>query len=253
LLVLLALGACGRRDFDAVVDAAAHTLDGPPDSAPGHDEDADGIPDTMDPCPHVAGDLTDTDGDGVGDACDPNPAMPIDHWALFATMQPGDTAFDSSSIAGTVQQADALQFVGDNAPYLTMPLGNARIDLGWEVNAVVGAGQHQVALGVDNTGPEYYFAELNENVMGVHDAAILQYDATNSYVALASMDSGVFHTGVGLMRLDAGSTHAVVTGWTGQTYSLTATTAAYQGGTGIRFALNGVDVSIRYLAIIVTN
>ena len=57
--------------------------DAPPDSpldAAGcvdpvhHDEDADGVFDACDNCPHVAQtSFDDTDGDGVGDLCDPDP------------------------------------------------------------------------------------------------------------------------------------------------------------------------------------
>ena len=35
------------------------------------DSDADGVPDSVDNCPHVSNpDQTDSDGDGIGDACD---------------------------------------------------------------------------------------------------------------------------------------------------------------------------------------
>ena len=188
LVVLLALGGCGRRDFDERIDAAV-THDATFDGVTGHDEDGDGFPDSIDPCPHVAGDLTDTDGDGVGDACDPNPTTATEHWVLFATMQAGDTAYND--ITGTMQEAGLARFVGDNAPYLTFAIANARIDLGWEVHALVGTGQHQVAFGVDNaTQPVYYFGELNENSMTIHDAAIVSYDSVNQYQTLAGMESG---------------------------------------------------------------
>jgi hypothetical protein len=245
--LLVALVACGRLDF------AERTPDATP-VAVGHDEDGDGIPDPMDPCPHVAmGGTTDTDGDGVGDACDPNPTVPSEHWVKFATMQAGDTAFDD--ITGFTQEADSIRASNSPAPYLTMPLGKVRIDMGWVVHSVVGTGQHQVALGVDeNTGvAEYYFAELDDNGIGMHYASITQYDSTTGYMGLATMDPGAFHAGAGLTRLDVDTTHTLLTGWTGQMYNLTAATPAYAGGKGIRFALNGIDVSVNYLAIIATN
>lgn len=249
LVVLLALGACGRRDFDALADAAH---DGSSDALAGHDEDGDGIPDSIDPCPHVAGDRTDTDGDGVGDACDPNPTSPTEHWLLFATMQAGDTAFDD--IAGATQEADSLRFTTNNSPALTIALDKARIDLGWTANAVVGSSQHQIAFGIDSAAAtEYYFCELNDDAMGIRDAAIVQFDGTSGYTQLDQVDPGAFHAGVGFSRLDAGTTSSLETGWTGQLYNLSAATPAFIGGTDIRFSFNGLDVSIRYLAIIATN
>jgi hypothetical protein len=254
LVVLLAVGACGRRDFDARIDAAT-SHDATFDGITGHDEDGDGFPDSIDPCPHVAGDLTDTDGDGVGDACDPNPGVASEHWALFATMQAGDTAFDD--ITGFDQEADAIHVntSGNTSISLTRSLGRVRIDLGWTVHAVVGgAVQHQVAYGVDNAAAtEYYFGELNDNGMGLHDAAIFQYDGTSGYTPLDSQDEGAFHTGDGYNRMDYDTTTQFQTGWTGQLYTLTAATPAYIGGTDVRLALNGVDISIRYLAVIATN
>jgi hypothetical protein len=248
VVVLLALAACGRVDFaERTLDAAADGV-----VATGHDEDGDGIPDSQDPCPHVAGTTLDSDNDGVGDDCDPNPTTPTEHWVKFATMQTGDIAFDD--ISGFVQEADSIRAPSDAAPYITLPVTKVRIDMGWTVHAVVGTGQHQVAFGVDeNTGtPEYYFAELNQAIGGTHDAAIYQYDSSG-YTLLDGIDPGAFHAGDGLMRMDCDTTHHLFTGWTGQMYTVTAATPAYAGGKGIRFAFNGIDVSINYLAIIATN
>jgi len=58
----------------------------PPGCSPGHDEDADGRPDSCDPCPFVDDAATryaDTDGDGVGDACDPTPDTGCEHRLAF--------------------------------------------------------------------------------------------------------------------------------------------------------------------------
>jgi hypothetical protein len=83
----MALGACGRMGFDPIAtgDGGATPGDTPRDTAgdtsmskceeTGHDEDADGIDDACDQCPHVADPTQpDADGDGVGDACDPSGA-----------------------------------------------------------------------------------------------------------------------------------------------------------------------------------
>lgn len=256
LLGLLALSACGRIDFNerhvsgdaAAVDTAADTM-----LSAGHDEDGDGIPDSSDPCPHIAGTAADSDGDGVGDDCDLHPTTATEHWVLFATMQPGDTAFDD--LAGIGQEADAVRSASDSSPVLTMNLTNVRIDMAWDVHAVVGTGQHQIAYGIDQdaTSGVYYFGELNDNSMGFHDAAIVSFDSTAGYQQLDQQDPGAFHAGSGFTRLDTGPTHQLITGWTGEMYTLNAATPAYAGGTYIRFAFNGLDVSIRYLAIIATN
>jgi hypothetical protein len=255
IVALLVVAGCGRLHFAESSDAAGDTTaDTRPDMAMalGHDEDGDGIPDSLDPCPHVAGDATDTDGDGVGDACDPNGGSPTEHWVLFATMQAGNTGFDD--VTGFTQEADSIRIAGNVFPNLTMPIGKYRIDLGFDIHAIVGTGQHQVALGVDDpSGTEYYFGELNDNGAGGYDAAIVQYDGTTGYTTLDGQNSGAFHTGSGLIRLDVGPAHKLYTGWTGQMYMLNASTPAYVSGDYIRFAFNGTDISIRYIAIIATN
>jgi hypothetical protein len=144
---LLGLSACGRIDFDARVAASDAGTDTP--ESIGHDEDGDGIPDTSDPCPHVPGDATDTDGDGVGDACDVHPNQATEHWLAFYTMQPGDQPFQD--ITGYTQESDALRITSDTSPVALITIANARVDLGWTINATPGAAQHQIAFGFDST------------------------------------------------------------------------------------------------------
>src|SRR6185312_2975217 len=122
---------------------------------------------------------------------------------LFATMQAGDTAFDD--ITGFDQEADSIHVTttGNISPAVTMSVNRARIDLGWTVHTVVGgAVQHQVAFGVDRAAAtEYYFGELNDNGMGLHDAAIVQFDGTSGYTSLDTQDEGAFHIGDGHNRM----------------------------------------------------
>jgi hypothetical protein len=251
---LVALSACGRIDFDARVAASDAAS---PDMmlSLGHDEDGDGIADANDPCPHVAGTTIDTDGDGVGDDCDIHPTTPTEHWLAFYTMQAGDQPFDD--ITAFTQETDALRAGGDAGPNILVSLVNARIDVGWDINALVGTGQHQLSFGFDDstgTNTEYYFVELNQNGV-TRDAAIVTYDATNGYVMQSAMDPGDLHAGAGFNRVDTGpATMAAVIGWTpSELYSLSTPATGYAHTDKIAFSLRGLDVSIRYVAIITSN
>lgn len=240
LLVAL-LAGCGRVAFDPLQ---------------GHDEDGDGLLDFEDPCPHVAGDAADRDGDGVGDACDPNPDVPTEHFLVFATMQPGDQPFDDAS--GFTQEPDALAFAGNIYPAISHVVGTARIDIGFEIRGLVGTGQHQIASGIDDaTSATYYFDELNDDPGGIRDVGITAYSSANGYQVLAQVDPGPMHAGVGLLRYDAiagaSPSHHLLAGWTGQMFQTSAATPDYRGGQGIKFAINGLDVAIRYVVVIVTS
>ena len=235
------LAGCGRVAFDP-----RH----------GHDEDGDGLLDSEDPCPHVAGDTADRDGDGVGDACDPNPDVPSEHFLVFATMQPGDQPFDDAS--GFTQEADALSFSGNIYPGITGVVGTVRIDVGFEIRGLVGTGQHQIASGIsDPSASTYYFDELNDDPNGIRDVGIASYDNATGYQVLAQVDPGPMHAGVGLLRYDAvagGSpSHHLVAGWTGQMFETSAATPGYHGGQAIQFAFNGLDLAIRYVVVIATD
>jgi hypothetical protein len=257
LLALLALfgSGCGRFEFGGVPDAAPDT---PIDSsAIGHDEDGDGILDPQDPCPHVAGGIADQDSDGVGDACDPNPAIGTEHYLVFSTLAPGDHPFDS--LDGFVQEADSVRYTGDNANLrISRPLATVRIEVGFEIHALFGSGQHQVASGIDRTSPPndpYYFVELNENG-AVHKLGVISYDPVNQYQSLGAVDHNGMHAGRGLLQYDAIATTPrgwrVTAGWIGELYQTGAATAAYDGGDAIRLTFNGLDLSLRYVVIIET-
>ena len=107
--VLLLLAGCGRFGFDARPTDAA--LDATPCVPVGtHDEDADGIIDSCDVCPHLA-DATqaDTDGDRVGDACDPEVDLPRQRIALF---DPFTSIADWTPIGPVVPEADSVSLGG---------------------------------------------------------------------------------------------------------------------------------------------
>jgi hypothetical protein len=244
---MILIAGCGRLDFtaraqDAATDVAA-------DAVTGHDEDGDGIPDLIDPCPWVAGDMTDSDGDGVGDACDPDPGL-HDTIEVFTTLQPGDQPLLTNTTDYT-QEADDLRFTGivggGVVPY---PIADSVVEIGFTVISVIGTGQHQLAMGGQKPDP-YYFIELDENTT-VKDAAVVEYDGANYTNLDAQADNG-FHPGVGLIRLTAdlaGPTYAIDAGWIGEMYHAQASVPGYAGAPGLQFAVNGLDVQFRYLAIV---
>lgn len=257
--LLVSLAACGRWKFDEISRDDAQM----PDVVTGHDEDGDGLPDVIDPCPQIAGDTADADGDQVGDACDPNPNTPTERITLFATMQAGDVPFDDTT--GWIQNADSMlgtnvpgDFSVTNATSINRPLGTVRIDLRFTITGINGtsADQHQVAFGLEGTVP-FYFVELNDNGnLTLHYLGITSYDATNGYqnVGQADVPGGV-HTGPGLLRLDADTTTrtwAVEGGWVGQMYSASGPTPAYSGSTAMRFIFNALDIDIESLTIVET-
>lgn len=237
---------CGRLDFADVSDVDGSVL------PLGHDEDGDGIDDALDNCPHMPGSTADGDMDGVGDICDPHPTTPGDHIGLFSTLEPGTYPFDDTS--GFMSEPDGLRYVGSTSVFLTRSIGSARIEMGFDILGLIGSGQHQVAIGVQRGVDPYYFAELNDNTGGtVHQVAIFSYDGTNGYVSLAVTDTPVLHTGRGISQVDVdATTHDYVTtaGWEGELYTAMAATPQYSGGIKLHWALNGLDLLIRYIIII---
>lgn len=252
VLACLVIAGCGRIDFDELAPVRdAMSI--------GHDEDGDGLGDADDPCPHVAiGGTSDGDGDGVGDACDPNPTTPGDRFALFSPLTPGTNPF--ADFAGFDQKDDALHVIalgnGNSKNLIAdLPVESARLDIGFEILEVVGTSmdQHQIAGGLDAALP-YYFVELNENDQGVRDVAIVSYDSTNGYQLLGTVAHGGMHAGRGVLRYDARAGAApsfeLDAGWTGEMYQTSASTPSYTGSVMPRWTINGLDVDIRYVAII---
>jgi hypothetical protein len=249
------LAACGLFDFGVQPPVASDGRDvDAPVAMVGHDEDGDGLPDDQDPCPALAGTAADSDGDGVGDACDPHPSTPGDQLVGFYTMQPGDVPFDT--LAELAQEPDAARWSAVNGgAAITRPVQSLRIELGYDIHALVGTGQHQIAMGIDRGSDPYYFSEVNDSGTGVQGFQIVSFDATNGYVPLMGMTFPAFHAGVGHERCDVDATahaYACEGGWTGELYTAAAATPAYAGGSVIRFAFNGIDVSVTYLLLIST-
>lgn len=249
LLVACLAAACGRLGFEGVGGGA----DAAPDVLLGHDEDGDGIADASDPCPHVAGDAADSDGDGVGDACDPNPALNTERFVTFSALTPDGHPFDD--ISAWTQEADGLRYAGGGTTfYIPRPVATFRFEVGFEIHALFGVGQHQVASGVEGPTP-YYFVELNEND-GAQNASIVSFDATDGYIFLGGVNHNGMHVGRGLLRYDAIATapreFRLLTGWRDEPYAATGPVAQYDGGAGIRTVFNGLDVTVEYVALIET-
>ena len=242
VVACLALAACGRWNFDPLQD----------DAATGHDEDGDGIVDADDPCPHVAGDRTDEDADGVGDACDPVLNDPRQRYLLFATLMPGDQPFVDVGLLG--QEADALRCRDSLGLVIARSIaGTVRVDLGFDIDAVIGTGQHQVGGGVERGAEPYYFVELDDDGDN-KTVAVASYDAVNGYVTIGAVPHPGIHPGRGHLRYDATAGTSpglnVEAGWEGELYGTQGSTPAYAGGTSLRFALNGLDIALRYVAVI---
>jgi hypothetical protein len=234
-------------DFAEVSDGGVDTV-----QPAGHDEDGDGIDDALDNCPHIAGSTADGDGDGVGDLCDPHPGTPGDSIGLFSGLGPGTSPF--SDIIGFTEEPDGIRHVGDASLFLTRSFGTARIEIGFDILAIIGTGQHQIGAGVDRCADPYYFAELNDNNGAtVHHCAVFSYDPTNGYVPLDVVDIPPLHTGRGIMRIDVDATahtYETVAGWDGELCNAAAPTPQYSGGLKLHYSLNGLDLLIRYIMII---
>jgi len=258
LVTLVVAAGCGRLEFASIGSGASDAArDSTPDvSNLGHDEDGDGVPDANDVCPHVAGSQLDSDGDGVGDDCDPEPMNPRQHFALFATMRPGDQpfGFDPSSQPWE-QREDALYFNGMVYGGLVLPLSaqNVVYELGADIISVQGGAtaQHQLAFVETPNNPPEDFTEINE-VSGFSRAAVTYFDGTNfANAAWQDLATGV-HTGPVIVRGTelVGTSVRIDAGWPGEMYNATDTTTLYQGGVVLLVNTNNLELAIRYVVVI---
>lgn len=249
MLAILVAG-CGRIGFDGGPD------DGAGDAA---DEDGDGLPDAVDPCPHLPGTEADADGDGVGDACDPEPQLARQRISLFVPFAEGAPQPFTLNGPGTwTPEPGALHFDGAGYGELLDPTryGAVRVALGIDVLAVVGAGiQHQLAVPmIDDDSGIQTFAELNE-VGTASYAGITRYDGAYTRIAEAPLMADV-HPGPLFLQttytLDAGAAQvALSASWPGEAYDLAAVATSYARGR-LRFNVNNVELRLRYVVIIAT-
>lgn len=162
-----AAAGCGRLGFDDAVRDAAGAGDAPPARPsfaclPGHDEDADGIVDCEDVCPHRAdrGQL-DSDGDSVGDACDPYPASRTERVAVF---EPFVTAPVGWEVVGTYTFHDDSVDIDGDAGYW---IARAPLSRGHDVLEIAGHATEsfplsgsQLYVGGRAPGGALYYCEL---------------------------------------------------------------------------------------------
>ena len=144
---LLLLAACGRVGFDeraVATDAAVDVAQCVPLTA--HDEDGDGVADSCDVCPHIAGAHTDRDGDGVGDACDLQPENPRQRIVVFdpLTSITGWTTNGTVSVGSDSVKLGGLGQLGGRIAKAFVPATDA-ITIGVRTMAV-GNGQYLFAV-----------------------------------------------------------------------------------------------------------
>lgn len=249
--LVVALTACGRIAFDAT---SAGAIDATADVASGHDEDQDGVPDSVDVCPHVPDDQQDADGDRVGARCDPDDVNTAHAIVLFDPM----TAIDPTvTLVGAWQsRADELELTGTDFARLDRPLAitSAEIWVGLEITAEAPTGLRQVIVHPSsmNLSPRYY-GQLYMNMGVANEASISRYDGTFTTLAAAQLTASGIHVGVvqARLRVDASaSTMEWDARWPNEPYTIMASIPAYTGTPEIRIQLEGIGVRIQYQCVI---
>ena len=230
-------------------DSFCHASSGEP-SCSAHDEDGDGVDDSVDVCPHIPGSQADQDGDGIGDDCDPEPTIPNQHLLLFATMQPGDVQLTLTPAWS--QELDAVHFDGSGATAIQisgLPFQNVRVAIGVDITAVLGpTSQHQIALHAADVASAHDFVEINgEGSAGA--VAISSFDGdTYSTVTSQDLTMGI-HTGEVILQLTAvdGGTMQLDGGWEPlETYHLEAP-SGFAPSTILHIDVNNLELDLKWL------
>jgi hypothetical protein len=258
IIAVLACG-CGRLGFDADgTHGDGRTSDGRNGDTAGsadavalaHDEDGDGIPDTLDTCP-MTPDATnvDGDGDGVGDICDTDPAIARQHWLLFSGMNEAFPLTLAPAGAWT-QNADDISYVDGTSQDQILragAVGDIDLWLGVDV-AQVGTGGVQVAIIINGNNVPYYYGELFDSGSGAV-LNIIRYDGA-SYVAINSAPLGApFPVGPSDIFFSARTTSPSFTFATRGKVASTGT-ASYVGDSELLIGLGNHSGRVRYLGIV---
>jgi hypothetical protein len=254
IAIASALAACGRIGFPARGDGARGDV-----LAIGHDEDGDGIPDSIDVCPHIYDPAQlDSDGDGVGDACDPQPFLPNQSWLLFTAMLATDTAFAADPTYWT-KEADDWLHVDDGMTVTlnaSLCLADADVWIGFDVRTLGASGQ-QVAIVIRGFGNQpYYYGEVFADASSSR-VSVTYYDGT-AYNSLAAtpvgatmpLGAGVLHVAA---RTSAPQTFAVDATFGATPFSTSVPTPGEAPGTLLLLGIANMTADIRYAAIVVSH
>lgn len=180
------LAGCGRFGFDPGIDPGGDgsitgdaRLDALACTMAGNDDDGDGLVDTCDPCPYLAGNAGDADGDGVGDACDPTGNN--DRFVIFDPFV-GATLDARWTAAGDVTLGSSTVRFDGGAPslgYATVPATTEAAMRG--TIAEIRAGIHMLSVQFGEiTNPDAEYCEVYGNpgmLLKITRATGVNYDS----------------------------------------------------------------------------
>lgn len=214
----LLLAACGRIGFDGHApgdDATANDCI----AAGTHDEDADGVVDNCDVCPHLAGPQLDGDGDRVGDACDPEPARPAQRIVVFEPF----TSYDAWGAITIVQQRDDSVTLGAAGTQGSLRRafipGNDVLAIGARTSGA-GTGPHLVAVILKElTTPAAYYCEVFDSGTDASLFFTYTFDNVNyMHPGQAGASRLAMADGTLALTLDAGTVRCKST-WSGNGFA----------------------------------
>jgi hypothetical protein len=255
---LLLVSGCGRFGFGAQPDAEpadGSRADARPDALGGHDEDGDGVADSIDVCPHIPDVLQqDGDGDGVGDRCDPDPFVPAQSWLVFSALTAGDLPLIVAGPAGSwTMDSDSWHFTNPGSAgqlIRTQATNDVDIWAGFDVTGFVAGSGKQLSIVINGSG-QYYYGELFDNRLG-----ITHYDGTSFTPVSGQVSDALATPGRIDLHLTARSTPSPMFTITAERGGVAMTSSAPAPGyIGNGFELLGVDklvVDVRYFAMVMT-
>jgi len=251
--VLAVLASGCRFAFDDVTTRSDATMrDGAlpdlPDGLFGHDEDGDGIPDTIDLCPHVASTANgDSDGDGVGDVCDPEPTNNRQSWVLFESMTSATSL--TMGAGGWTLNTDDYSFFDQTDPAQLLYTGTIQdIDawIGFDIDTL-GTGGLQAAIITNGMMVPYWYGELYDGGSGAR-ISISEFDGTNYNARSTTPVAATFPVGPNELYLSArvGGTYTLRSGALSTSFG----TPAFTQQKYIIFGFGNLSGRVRYIAII---